>query len=83
MSAVKASDITFNEGLLRLAAVHNKTVTFSYAKGDGKIIESRRLMPARVDKNKQGALTFTGFDPDRDDVRAYRVDRMRGEVKVA
>lgn len=82
MSAVKASDITFNEGLLRLAAVHNKTVTFSYAKGDGAFIETRRLIPAQV-LDKGDHLTFSGYDPDRDDVRAYRIDRMRGEVRVA
>ncbi len=79
---VRASEISFNEGLMRLAAVHGKTVTFRYAKGDGKIIEQRTLVPSDV-KERGGHVTFTGYDPDRDDVRAYRVDRMKGEVSIA
>lgn len=79
---VRASEISFNEGLMRLAAVHNKTVTFRYAKGDGKIIEQRTLIPSGV-KEKDGHMTFTGYDPDRDDVRAFRIDRMKGEVSIA
>lgn len=77
-----ASSVSFNEGLLRLAAVHGKTVTFRYAKGSGATIETRRLIPTDV-KQVGDHLTFTGFDPDRDEPRAYRVDRMKGEVSVA
>jgi predicted DNA-binding transcriptional regulator YafY len=77
-----ASQISFNEGLLRLAAVHSKTVTFRYAKGDGAVIETRTLQPTEV-KEVAGHVTFTGYDPDRDEPRAYRVDRMKGEVSVA
>lgn len=83
---VRASEVSFNEGLLRLAAVHAKTVTFRYVKGNGDVIEQRRLIPADVREitTKQGThMTFVGHDPDRDEVRAYRVDRMRGEVSVA
>lgn len=79
---IRASTISFNEGLLRLAAVHNKTVSFSYAKGNGAVIEQRRLVPGEV-KEIKGHLTFVGYDPDRDDIRAYRVDRMKGEVSIA
>ena len=79
---IRASQLSSNEGLLRLAAIHNKTVTFSYAKGDGSVIEQRRLIPGEV-KEVKGHLTFVGYDPDRDDVRAYRVDRMKGEVSIA
>lgn len=81
-SAAPASEMSFNEGLLRLAAVHGKTVTFRYAKGSGGIIEQRVLKPSKV-QEVDGHLSFTGFDPDRDDVRSYRVDRMKGEVSVA
>lgn len=80
---IRASEIGFNEGLMRLAAVHNKTVTFRYAKGDDqKVIEQRTLVPSNV-KNVKGHVTFTGYDPDRDGPRAYRVDRMKGEVSIA
>lgn len=79
---VRASEISFNEGLMRLAAVHGKTVTFRYAKGDGKVIELRTLTPESV-KSVGGHVTFTGYDPDRDEPRAYRIDRMKGEVSIA
>jgi hypothetical protein len=79
---VAASDVSFNEGLLRLAAVHGKTVHFRYAKGDGAVIELRSLVPEKVNE-VGGHVTFTGFDPDRGEPRAYRVDRMKGEVTVA
>lgn len=80
--AVLASQVSFNEGLLRLAAVHGKTVTFRYAKGDGSTIEQRTLQPSEV-KTVDGKVLFIGFDPDRDEPRSYRVDRMKGEVSVA
>lgn len=79
--AVLASDVSFNEALLRLAAIHERTVEFRYAKGKGENIETRQLVPQDV-REVGDHLTFTGYDPDRDDVRAYRVDRMKGEVTV-
>jgi predicted DNA-binding transcriptional regulator YafY len=82
VDAVLASDVSFNEALLRLAAIHERTVEFRYAKGkSGRTIETRRLVPQEV-RQVGDHLTFVGFDPDRDDVRAYRVDRMKGEVTV-
>lgn len=80
---IRASQVSFNEGLMRLAAVHDKVVTFRYAKGDGSIIEARRLLPESVFRNKDGDLLFGGQDPDRGEYRAYRIDRIRGEVSVA
>lgn len=86
MSTVRASNITYNEGLLRLAVIHNKTVEFRYAKGDGKIIELRALQPSAVAVVKAGKpdehITFTGFDPDRQAVRHYRLDRMKGDARI-
>lgn len=78
---VAASAVSFNEGLMRLAAVHGKTVTFRYAKGEGRIIEQRTLAPTDV-KEVAGHVVFTGYDPDRDEPRAYRIDRMKGEVTI-
>ena len=79
--AVLASSVSYNEAVLRLAAAHDRTVEFSYSKGDGSVIERRRLQPESL-REVKGHLTFTGFDPDRQDVRAYRLDRISGEVRL-
>lgn len=82
---IRASEVSFNEGLLRLAAVHHKPVTFRYAKGKGDVIEQRSLIPSDVRNVTEGGAvhaTFTGYDPDREDVRAYRTDRIKGQVAV-
>ncbi len=78
---VRASEVSFNEGILRLAAIHDKTVEFRYAKGDGKIIETRALKPESVTVTKNGHTTFVGYDPDREEPRSYRVDRIKGEAR--
>ena len=83
MSYPHASDITFNEGVMRLAAIHGKTVSFSYSKGEGKVIEARRLKPEGVAHAKtDGVVYFSGFDPDRGEPRSYRLDRITGEVSL-
>lgn len=79
---VRASEVSFNEGILRVAAVHDKTVSFRYAKGGGSVIETRVLKPAEVKTVKDHKLVV-GFDPDREDARSYRLDRIKGEVSVA
>jgi hypothetical protein len=79
---IKASEVSFNEGVLRLAAVHERAVEFRYAKGDEKIIETRSFVPTSVATSAKGAVYFTGPDPDRDgEHRAYRVDRIKGDVE--
>lgn len=78
---VRASTISFNEGVLRVAAVHDKQVTFRYAKGGGTVIETRVLKPAEV-KTVKDHKVVVGFDPDRDEVRSYRLDRIKGDVAV-
>lgn len=82
-TVIHASKVSFNEGLLRLAAVHHKPVSFRYAKGaGGLVIENRTLIPSDV--NVVGDhVTFTGYDPDRESIRAYRTDRIKGQVAVA
>ena len=75
-----AKDVSFNEGMLRLAAIHKRQVTFRYAKGDGGFIEQRNLNPERVEDDGESVI---GRDPDRDDVRRYRLDRIKGEVSFA
>ena len=78
----RASEVSFNEGIMRLAAVHGQKVQFRYAKGAGTVIETRTLLPETVFEAKDGALLFGGQDPDRDEYRAYRMDRIKGEVTV-
>jgi hypothetical protein len=78
---VKASEVSFNEGILRLASVHERTVQFRYAKGNGNTIETRQFTPTSVGKSLKGDVYFTGPDPDREgEPRAYRLDRVKGDV---
>ena len=79
--AVRASDIPLNEALLRVAAAHHVPVRFRYAKGDGTLIETRMFTPSDV-KDVGMHVTFTGYDPDRDDYSAYRSDRIKGQVQI-
>lgn len=78
---VRASEISFNEGVIRLAAIHGKTVEFRYVKSESAAPETRRFVPSGV----QGAgdkLRFVGRDTDREDYRSFRLDRIRGTVGV-
>lgn len=77
-----ASSLSYNEGALRLALLHGKSVTFSYAKGDGSFIETRRFEPQEV-KTSGDNVVVVGYDPDRNDYRAFRLDRIKGDVRVS
>jgi predicted DNA-binding transcriptional regulator YafY len=79
---VFAGYITLNEALLRIAAIHGVEVEFSYAKGEGSIIERRRLIPENIQVSGEGNVSFVGQDPDRDDVRQFRLDRIKGQVSL-
>jgi hypothetical protein len=72
---------TLNEQLLQVAINNDLQVSFGYTKGDGAIIESRHLNPSEL-REVKGHKIVTGFDPDRDDVRAYRLDRIVGKVAI-
>lgn len=72
---------SFNEQLLQVAINNDRRVAFKYAKGQGAIIESRQLDPVKLDDVK-GHKIVTGFDPDRDEIRAYRLDRIQGTVSI-
>lgn len=81
----RASDLTFNESVLRVAAIHKRTVTFRYAKDKGDFIEARRLNPEKI-VGEGDKLAVLGQDPDREDrggVRRFRLDRIKGEVQFA
>lgn len=74
-------DASLNEQLLQVAINNGAGIAFQYAKGDGAVIETRHLQPVKLDEVR-GQKIVTGFDPDRDDIRAYRLDRIKGTVKV-
>lgn len=78
---VNAEDVSFNEGLIRFAIVHRRVVLFRYGKGDGSHIETRSLIPSSIETIGDHE-TVTGYDPDRDEPRAYRLDRIKGEVNI-
>lgn len=87
INLVRASDVSFNEAIFRVAAAHDREVEFRYSKGRGEVIETRVLKPNGVthveDDSEQGYhVTFQGYDPDRDMVRQYRLDRVKGEAKI-
>lgn len=79
---IKASQISFNEGILRLATIHKREVEFRYEKGPKAPIETRRFTPSQVTETKDEHMLFVGYDPDRDAPRTFRVDRIKGDVKV-
>lgn len=80
----RASEVSFNEGVLRLAAVHKRPVMFRYAKDERAPIEHRTFVPETVAHTNAGATVVVGPDPDRSgEYRSYRIDRIKGEVKFA
>ncbi len=79
---IKASQIGFNEGILRLALIHDREVEFRYEKDASKPIETRRFKPESVNQAKDGDHSFAGYDSDRGALRQFRVDRIKGDVKV-
>lgn len=82
--SVKASTLSFNEAVLRLAVIHGKRVQFHYEKAANKPIEHRQLEPKSITvPSGGGRVTFVGYDPLRDATRSFRVDRIKGEVEFA
>lgn len=74
---------SWNRVALETAAALDAGVTFRYAKGVGEAsIESRVLSEVFDVREVKGHVVVTGFDPDRNDVRAYRLDRIKGTVQV-
>lgn len=69
----------WNEALIALAIQFDRTLTFRYIKGNGDIAD-RRVQPEAVHESRNGARTVVGYDPDRADVRAFRLDRIKGDV---
>ncbi len=77
-----AGNVSFNEAMLRVAAIHKRTVAFRYQKVDGGYIESRRLNPEAI-VGEGDTLGVSGKDPDRDAPRRFRLSQIQGEVSFA
>lgn len=77
-----ATNVSFNEAMLRLACVHKRTVVFRYQKQNGGFIESRRFNPERI-VGEGDTLGAEGHDPDRNAPRRFNIGRIQGEVSFA
>lgn len=77
----RASGMTLNEALLRLAIIHDLEAEFRYAKGEGSVIETRHLKPAQI-YGEGNDRRFVGYDPDREAPRGFRLDRIKGRVEL-
>lgn len=73
---------SWNAAALQAAIDHRREARFSYAKGEnGSVIETRRIEPEAITQTRRGSLVV-GWDPDRRDTRAFRLDRIAGFVSV-
>lgn len=73
----------FNLAAIQLAKQHGTQVIFRYAKGSsGAVLETRSVQPVVSIESHDGDIVAVGFDRDRDDYRAFRLDRIGGVVQV-
>lgn len=72
----------YNEAAIRLAQAHSTQVHFRYAKGNGGVLETRTLQPVVSVEDHDGDIVAVGYDRDRDDYRAFRLDRVSGLIQV-
>lgn len=72
----------WNRVALSIAIEHGRTAEFGYSKAVTTAIERRLLKPEYVNEAKDGSVLVVGYDPLRDDYRAYRLDRIVGYVEV-
>lgn len=75
----------WNLDALTAAIEYNRQARFSYEKasGPGGIIERRVLAPSELLHTRSGEPFVVGYDPEREDVRAFRLDRIVGYVEVS
>ena len=73
-------DLDWNETAIAAAVHFEKAIKFAYDKGEG-VIEQRTLYP-KASYAAPNGIVVVGDDPDRNDVRAFRLDRIQGEVVV-
>lgn len=73
----------YNAEALTLAIDRGRLAVFQYEKGKGSSsIEKRRVKPEEAYLSGEGDPIVTGFDPDRQATRAFRLDRIVGYVKI-
>jgi len=58
-------------------------IKFRYAATDSAPIQERTVQSPTLLRSAKGDLFVNGTDPDRDDDRSFRLDRMKGFVSVA
>lgn len=73
----------FNAVAIQTAASYGLSISFRYAKSEDAPIETRSLRDVAVVHTEEGETLATGIDPDRDGVRAFRLDRIKGYVSVS
>lgn len=72
----------WNLAIANLALEYDREITFRYAKAEGAIIEQRSVTPHLVYETSDNEWVVVGDDPDRKDIRAFRLDRIVGELGV-
>jgi predicted DNA-binding transcriptional regulator YafY len=78
---VKASDLSVNDALIRVAELHGLRVRFRYAKTVTAPVETRTFVPKGL-QVLADHTTFNGIDEDRGGFRSFRTDRIKGTVEV-
>lgn len=68
-----------NTALLTVAKQHGLTASFRYQKKSSGNIEARRVVPEEFIKD---GTIVVGYDPDREEYRTFRLDRIIGAVSV-
>jgi hypothetical protein len=69
-----------NTILINAAIENDLTISFAYDRGKG--LERRILQPESTIQSVKGDTLVVGLDTDRNDYRAYRVDRIQGNINV-
>jgi len=78
---IDGKEADWNVAAFQAALQHGRTAEFRYAKGDGSVIEDRALKPSEITE-MGGRTIVVGYDVDREEPRAFRIDRIKGSVVV-
>lgn len=79
-TVVAPSAEAFNIAVAKVATEFNRQIGFGYTKSDGEYTD-RVLEVEHVIEGSKGTL-IVGRDTEADDWRAFRVDRIDGEVEL-
>ncbi len=75
---ISAGEIDFS--IIFQSIAQRKTITFDYL-SDSMLVQKRTLNPYGV-ATRSGLWYLIGFDMDRAEVRTFRLDRVRDEIKL-